>query len=714
MAQYDVDIQLAIRNKNALQGLQKELNAISDAVDAINDKSIDVTGKRRENAIKDFYKNVENASLKVLEKVDKATTTAHKNQQKVQLKLENDLFQDKLDKINKLTDAEIAASKEANEAALKDFDKRLENRVARRKGSLFGTATARERAGAAVSAGAFPLLFGGGPGMALGGAIGGAVTGKTFGPAAIALQVLGGFFDELAAKAATLGQALNLATADIDAVVESLGLVGSPTQDAIKSLEELAGEQLALEEATRQLSLVVGDKGVEALKEFGDASTRLGNALTQITTQLLAAIAQFSGPVVTQALRALEFQADLSAARQSSDPRQQLLQGQLQNINLAEDVVFGQQRADIEAEMVKLQRQIKKEAEAALQAKVEAARVGSAEHVIAKNNLAIAQLDGDLTDERIFRLEKANIFQEARKKLLEDGADVKLIEIEREERLLALTNKRNDLIKAANERAQRLSDREQRAIDRKAREVEREMARANKAFSKQMMQQDELYHLLLQQNDIFAQIGQTIEDGLVRGLTNAITGAKSLGEALSGVFKSVGGMFLKQGIGSIVGNVFGSFGGGSVDLASGINSKSLFDNATGLPAFADIPVDFKYASGGFVDQPTRAVIGEGGESEYVIPSSKMNEAMGRYARGARGGAVIPDGPGGDASGGMTGGGGSIDVSYSVERINNVNYVTAAEFERGMAQAAKRGAELGRRNVYSDLVNKRSVRSRVGV
>ena len=46
--------------------------------------------------------------------------------------------------------------------------------------------------------------------MALGGALGGAVTGKTFGPAAIALQVLGGFFDELAAKAATLGQALNL------------------------------------------------------------------------------------------------------------------------------------------------------------------------------------------------------------------------------------------------------------------------------------------------------------------------------------------------------------------------------------------------------------------------------------------------------------------------------------------------------------------------
>ena len=67
-----------------------------------------------------------------------------------------------------------------------------------------------------------------------------------------------------------------------------------------------------------------------------------------------------------------------------------------------------------------------------------------------------------------------------------------------------------------------------------------------------------------------------------------------------------------------------------------------------------------------------------------------------------------------AMAGTEGGGSFLDVHYNVERINKVDYVTAAEFERGMTQAAKRGAELGRRNVYSDLVNKRSVRSRVGV
>ena len=851
MAQYDVDIQLAIRNKNALQGLQRELDAISNAVDDINNKSIDVTGKRRQNAIQDLYKNVEAASLKVLEKVDKAAITAQKNQQKVQLKLENDLFNDKLDKINKLADAEIAASKEANEAALADFDKRLDNRVKRRKGSLFGTATARERAGAAVSAGAFPLLFGGGPGMALGGAIGGAVTGKMFGPAAIGLQVLGSAFDELAAKAATLGQALNLATADIDAVVESLGMVGSPTQEAIQSLEELAGEQVALEEATRQLSLVVGDEGVEALKEFGDASTRLGNALTQITTQILAAIAQFSGPVVTQALKALEFQADLSAARQSSDPRQRLLQGQLQNINMAEDVVFGRQRADIEAEMVALQRKIKEEAEAALQAKVEAARVGSAEHVIAKNNLAIAQLDGDLTNEQVFRLEKANIFQEARKKLLEKGADVKLIELERDEKLLALANKRNDLIDAANEKAKRLSEREQKAIDRKANAVEREIERANAAFDKASRQLDDItnkhedkmafereYSRLIQEGstpaaakqaielkkqlleldrqytklleavdaqilkteasiaDLKAQTGVTteyekqvkaledlkkkrdelegkkgkakgaIEEDLapetgrdkieaemdrVQGALNdlldpanqvilaanaigdafsesfkgLITGSMSAQEALANLFQRTADHFadmaaemiahaIKMKVLGIALNFFGgaAAGGG----ASSVPSSAYGDMSVAGPSFFQGGMIPGYAEGGYVSGPTRALVGEGGQGEYVIPENKMRESMARYSRGARGSSVIPEtgGSGTSGEGGGTAVAAPIDVRYTVERINSVDYVTADQFQRGMQQAAANGAKQGEQRALTTLRQNTSQRRRIGL
>jgi tape measure domain-containing protein len=49
-----------------------------------------------------------------------------------------------------------------------------------------------------------------------------------------------------------------------------------------------------------------------------------------------------------------------------------------------------------------------------------------------------------------------------------------------------------------------------------------------------------------------------------------------------------------------------------------------------------------YADGGYVTGPTQAVVGEGGEPEYIIPASKMDSAMQRYGTGMRGSSVIPD------------------------------------------------------------------------
>ena len=49
----------------------------------------------------------------------------------------------------------------------------------------------------------------------------------------------------------------------------------------------------------------------------------------------------------------------------------------------------------------------------------------------------------------------------------------------------------------------------------------------------------------------------------------------------------------------------------------------------------------EYAEGGYVTGPQQAIIGEGGEPEYVIPRSKMSQAMSRYSAGVRGEAVIP-------------------------------------------------------------------------
>lgn len=58
-----------------------------------------------------------------------------------------------------------------------------------------------------------------------------------------------------------------------------------------------------------------------------------------------------------------------------------------------------------------------------------------------------------------------------------------------------------------------------------------------------------------------------------------------------------------------------------------------------LPFIGQVPVP-EFAEGGVVDRPTLAMVGEGGEREYIIPESKMGRAAAAYLGGARGAAVM--------------------------------------------------------------------------
>jgi TP901 family phage tail tape measure protein len=130
-----------------------------------------------------------------------------------------------------------------------------------------------------------------------------------------------------------------------------------------------------------------------------------------------------------------------------------------------------------------------------------------------------------------------------------------------------------------------------------------------------------------------------------------------------------------------------------------------------------MPTSFApFAEGGFVTGPTSAIIGEGGESEYVIPASKMSAAMSRYSRGARGEGVIPASGGSEGSNTPSANGGpmAIDVRYSVERINDVEYVTSAQFQAGLRLAAQQGASQGEQRALRQLQQNTSIRGRVGL
>jgi hypothetical protein len=156
------------------------------------------------------------------------------------------------------------------------------------------------------------------------------------------------------------------------------------------------------------------------------------------------------------------------------------------------------------------------------------------------------------------------------------------------------------------------------------------------------------------------------------------------------------------GILSNVGSLGGNFNAGAMGSVSGI--------AGGDGGIGSLAGNFKFAEGGFVNGPTNALIGEGGESEYVIPSSKMSAAMSNYSMGKRGGSVIAD----SGSGGGESGGGGGTFTLETVMINSVEYATVDQVRAMGAQATKQGAEGGFSKSMGSLRNSRSQRSRLGM
>lgn len=89
----------------------------------------------------------------------------------------------------------------------------------------------------------------------------------------------------------------------------------------------------------------------------------------------------------------------------------------------------------------------------------------------------------------------------------------------------------------------------------------------------------------------------------------------------------------------------------------------------------------QFAEGGYVSKPTNATIAEAGEPEYVIPASKMDSAIKRYAKGARGEAVTEGGGSKNSKGNK---GSVVNVSTGpVMRMDNKDYVTISDLNSAL-------------------------------
>jgi hypothetical protein len=93
-----------------------------------------------------------------------------------------------------------------------------------------------------------------------------------------------------------------------------------------------------------------------------------------------------------------------------------------------------------------------------------------------------------------------------------------------------------------------------------------------------------------------------------------------------------------------------------------------------------------FAEGGVVNGPTLAMVGEGGEAEYIIPASKMAAASANYLNGARGGAVIQKAPTDRAS--AAGGNTQVNITTGpVVEMNGERYATIADLQSVARQTA---------------------------
>ena len=167
--------------------------------------------------------------------------------------------------------------------------------------------------------------------------------------------------------------------------------------------------------------------------------------------------------------------------------------------------------------------------------------------------------------------------------------------------------------------------------------------------------------------------------------------------------KGIGSFFMNLGLNALSGG-FGSALSGST-LATNVGDVS-WKTAVNAPSMG-------YASGGYVDRPTNAVIGDAGP-EYVLREDQMAGALARYASGQRGQSVIPIA--GSSSSGGIGGGGNVTVSYTGPTLNfnGDEYVPKSSVPEIINAAARQGAKAGEAKMMSNLRNSRSTRASVGL
>lgn len=149
---------------------------------------------------------------------------------------------------------------------------------------------------------------------------------------------------------------------------------------------------------------------------------------------------------------------------------------------------------------------------------------------------------------------------------------------------------------------------------------------------------------------IFAEGAKWYENTFIDPVINF---GKGLLQTFTEIFRRIGEAIkapIQTAIGFVRGIINGMLQGVASAMNGVVNSINRIINAANaalrrlrlpqIPFLPSVQIP-QFAEGGVVNGPTLAMVGEGGEPEYIIPASKMGKASAAYLSGVRGPGVIP-------------------------------------------------------------------------
>ena len=513
--EYGVNINLRVKGQSGVDRLKQKVNQLSASVDKV--RAIDIMnprntggagGKKARQELKKYTKDMEdlvkqvNKSKGAFGKTTNQQIAAAEALQEYSNNLKIGTKEHKA--AIAATEKQVRATDKETNAIAKNNEMRRKNRdLANRIGGFGGKRRAKTTGGgggvlsSALISGAFPLLFGQGIPGAIAGGLGGGLGAKFGGQ-------MGGFagglvatgvlqqMQQLFASVNTLASAFNELNPNIEQATVSLGLNGTAEAERIKLIEKSQGKMVALALVTERMNQAIGEKGVENLKEFSEATRSLGNSFKLAMTKMQVALAPFfkalaeaAGTVTGSGKKETERLARIGGSE--TDPELQRLEAELAGIGDAS----GKGRSAVKKASDR-RRKVQNLIDAR---KKELAKSGK--------NLEIEKLRAAQYDEITRSVEKKNLF-------LTESLSMGNREAEIQEKL--------------------------RDFDRKALEFDKEInMEERKQFENALRLQEELQRV----SNLYQGIADTIQSGLVDAIDGAITGTMSLGEIANSVFGSI-------------------------------------------------------------------------------------------------------------------------------------------------------------------------------